>query len=391
MRGYQKKRRSWRLAVVGPVVGCGLAVSGCVPPGGGGPTSPTDPLIAGFGVSAGSAPAPALLAYSWNVWDPNGDSLTCGIDPDGDGDDDIVVESCQGEHSRNFAFATPGPHVARLTVTDGNSTPVVATVALTITTGVSEPFDIDLRPVSPLSPEHQSVFDAAVARWEQLVVRGVGASAVDLPADDCLDGAAPFSGTIDDLMIEVVVRPIDGPGHALGTAGPCLTSSSDQLSRVGVMEFDTADVATMVATGTFDDVVLHEMGHVLGIGTLWNWHRSFLWGAGTDDPLFRGPRGAAAWSALGGNGGVPVESAGAAGTADAHWRESVFDDELMTGFIDAAGNSLSALSVASLADLGYQVSLDAADPYTLPSPFARRSVRAEQPAGVMVRPELRSS
>jgi hypothetical protein len=38
----------------------------------------------------------------------------------------------------------------------------------------------------------------------------------------------------------------------------------------------------------------------------------------------------------------------------------------MTGFVGAAGNPLSALTIAGLQDLGYQVDLGAADPYTLP-------------------------
>ena len=36
------------------------------------------------------------------------------------------------------------------------------------------------------------------------------------------------------------------------------------------MEFDSADVAGMFANGTWTNVILHEMGHILGIGTLWN-------------------------------------------------------------------------------------------------------------------------
>jgi hypothetical protein len=35
------------------------------------------------------------------------------------------------------------------------------------------------------------------------------------------------------------------------------------------MQFDTADLASMQANGTLNDVITHEMGHVLGIGTIW--------------------------------------------------------------------------------------------------------------------------
>jgi hypothetical protein len=42
----------------------------------------------------------------------------------------------------------------------------------------------------------------------------------------------------------------------------------------------------------------------------------------------------------------------------------------MSGFIAAAGNPMSAITVASLADLGYQVDLAAAEPYSLPDLMA---------------------
>ncbi|CAN0505099.1 unnamed protein product, partial [Scytosiphon promiscuus] len=37
-------------------------------------------------------------------------------------------------------------------------------------------------------------------------------------------------------------------------------------STAGVMRFDTADVKLMEDTDNFDAVVLHEMGHVVGVG-----------------------------------------------------------------------------------------------------------------------------
>jgi hypothetical protein len=62
--------------------------------------------------------------------------------------------------------------------------------------------------------------------------------------------------------------------------------------------------------------------------------------------------------------GVPVENSGGAGTRDAHWRESVFNNELMTGYLNSGTNPLSRVTVASLADLGYQVDPNAADAFT---------------------------
>ena len=63
-----------------------------------------------------------------------------------------------------------------------------------------------------------------------------------------------------------------------------------------------------------------------------------------------------------------MANTGGPGTRDSHWREAVFGNELMTGFINQGVNPVSRLTIASLADLGYQVNLEAADAYMLPSP-----------------------
>jgi len=126
------------------------------------------------------------------------------------------------------------------------------------------------------------------------------------------------------------------------------------------------------SAGLLQQVILHEMGHVLGYGTLWP-ELGLLADpslSGGADPHFTGAQATAAFDAAGGTsyaGGlkVPVENTGGAATADAHWRESVFGSELMTGFIQVGENPLSQVSVASMADLGYAVNATGADPYTL--------------------------
>jgi hypothetical protein len=273
-------------------------------------------------------------------------------------------------------------------VTNGVDSPVAATASYTVTAGAAEPYNIVLRPSAPLTAPVQAAFDAAVTRWQSIVTRGVPDLPVTLAAGDCLAGAAPFNGTVDDLMIDVAVHPIDGVGGILGQAGPCVASNGDNLTRTGVMEFDSADVAALLADGTFGDVVLHEMGHVLGIGTLWNYNRSLLTGAGTPGPRYVGPRGMAEWSRLGGALTVPVEDTGGAGTADSHWSEATFGNELMTGYLNAGSNPLSALSIASLGDLGYSVDLTAADAYSLPGASMRSAPTHRVDPGIMLRPTV---
>jgi hypothetical protein len=62
---------------------------------------------------------------------------------------------------------------------------------------------------------------------------------------------------------------------------------------------------------------------------------------------------------------VPVENAGPTGTRDAHWRETVFKKELMTGFINSGANPLSVVTTASMGDLGYLVNYAASDVFSV--------------------------
>ncbi|MFQ5678369.1 MAG: leishmanolysin-related zinc metalloendopeptidase [Gemmatimonadota bacterium] len=251
----------------------------------------------------------------------------------------------------------------------------------------SEMFDIDLRftPGSNPTQAQMDAFTAAEARWEGLMTNGIVDTPVNAPAGSCGPDSPEINETVDDLVILVTLGPIDGPGGTLGFAGPCQISSFDFLPRLGLMRFDTDDLLGLEIGGNLDVVILHEMGHVLGIGVLWN-----LFGLlgepslqGGQDPFFSGPLTLVAFDMVGGanhvGNKVPVENTGGPGTADAHWRESVFDDELMTGFVERAGfpNPLSKVSIASLIDVGYEADQNRADPYFLPPPSLVQGVRPE--------------
>lgn len=109
---------------------------------------------------------------------------------------------------------------------------------------------------------------------------------------------------------------------------------------------------------------MHEIAHVLGFGTLWDFGpRVLLAGDTASDPRFTGEEAVASFAAAGGSGLVPVEADGGEGTALGHWDEAIFDAELMTGFVEAPGvnQPLSRISIGSMADLGYEVDLAVAD------------------------------
>jgi hypothetical protein len=207
--------------------------------------------------------------------------------------------------------------------------------------------------MSGLSASQQSIFNQAADRWEQIITG-------DLPN-------AVYQGVVvDDVLIHARAQAIDGVSGILGQAGPDAFRSGSRLPYHGTMQFDSADMAAMERSGTLLGVVIHEIGHILGIGTIWQ-SLGLLSGAGTSNPIFTGAQARAAYNQLFGTSasGVPVENTGGPGTRDSHWRESIFRTEIMTGWIGPGTNlPISRVTVASLADIGYQVNYAMADTYS---------------------------
>eukprot|EP00978_Attheya_sp_CCMP212_P030766 scaffold114338_cov55-Attheya_sp.AAC.2 len=222
-------------------------------------------------------------------------------------------------------------------------------------TGVGDPngFVVVFEFGEGLNENQKAIFDAAAKRWMEIIQRTT-------------------NGRNLRLVIAASGPSIDGPGRVLGQAGPTRVRPSDRLPVAGIMEFDRADLAALERDGSLQDVILHEMGHVLGIGTLWE-TQNLLRGTNTNNPVYVGANAMREYATLLGpseppSTPVPVANTGGPGTALGHWRETTFDFELMTGFAEQApiAMPLSRLTVATLQDLGYQVSYDAADPYSLP-------------------------
>ena len=266
--------------------------------------------------------------------------------------------------------------VATVTETGG---PVTSNPITFNASGVISTYDVEIRPAlgTTLSGSVLAAFNAAEARWEQLITGNLPSSAVVIPQGSCnMDSLPAINETVDDLLIIAQVEPIDGPGGVLGSAGPCWIRNSGSLTVVGVMRFDDADLAALDAAGQLEDVILHEMGHVIGVGTLWDL-LGFLQNPSRPsspgvDTYFDGPIGIAEFDSLGGTSylanKVPVENDAVQGRADAHWRESVLGTELMTPFLNGGvPNPLSRLTPASLWDMGYEVNLAASDSYVVPA------------------------
>jgi len=242
------------------------------------------------------------------------------------------------------------------------------------------PFNVELMWLTPASAGVQAAFADAEARWEAVITGDLPDDYALIPAYSC--GANPdLDQSLDDILIFVTIVDFDGPGGVLGQAGPCYYHEVGGLPAIGAMFFDAADLSSLQQQGQLRDVVIHEMGHVLGLGTHWTTlgllaNPSLEGGV---DPYFTGAMAIAEFDIAGGSGyagnKVPVEDQGGPGTADGHWRDAVFLNELMTGYLDFGSNPLSRITIASFEDLGYMVDLTVADPYTLSFPAPPAALR----------------
>lgn len=256
---------------------------------------------------------------------------------------------------------------------------------------VASDFAVEIRVFgSPMPAAAAEAFVLAAARIRGSVTGDVPNTSTIGPInlDGCGAAGVTINEAVDDVVIYASVAPIDGPGKVLASAGACvIRSAADGFFTVaGVMRFDADDIDNLITSGRLKDVVQHEMLHVVGVGTLWN-RKNLIAGATTAESRFIGALGLAACLGLGGapvcDASVPLENTGGAGTADGHWRESVFDNELMTGFVEAAGiaNPLSTITIQSLADIGYGVNIFAADTYQIPG-FSALRTRSQILAGL---------
>lgn len=233
---------------------------------------------------------------------------------------------------------------------------------------------------SGFTPTQEAIFSTAKNKWESIIT---GYQGGDPGFGDLSDG---------DIDIAAAAAANDGPGGVLGSAGPttAVLSNGFWFAASGQMSFDSADINNLETNGSLLDVILHEMAHVLGFGTLWDPLTDFSYAGGQDvyDHTNFAFTGANAVSTYQSEFSqplatfVPVENGGGPGTANGHWNEidggagltGIVDshgndmrNELMTGWLNAP-TFISDMTIASFKDIGYTVNFAANDVSAVPEP-----------------------
>ncbi|WP_420633748.1 Ig-like domain-containing protein [Candidatus Palauibacter sp.] len=336
----------------------------------------------------GPVAAGAIPEHTVSVGDTAAvDASTYFSDPDGDAlaytasssNAEVAGVSVSGGSVVVAALAR-GVVTVTVTARDPGSLSVSSSFGVTVT-GSAPGFQIQLVFTTSVTERQELVFRGAAERWMTIL------ASTELP-DVSLNrtvNCGPQSdrvGTIDDLMIMAAVRRIDGPGGTLAFAYVCYLRNSPYLPAIGGMVFDADDLRRLDQGGILEDVILHEIGHVLGIGIIWD-DLGLLRNPASEteapDTHFAGPLAIEAFDHAGGTGyedaKVPVENTGGPGSRNGHWRETVLVTELMTPRVGRGGsNPLSAITIQSLADIGYAVDPTVADSYRLPGADAAREI-----------------
>ncbi|WP_051058119.1 peptidase [Rhodopirellula baltica] len=209
---------------------------------------------------------------------------------------------------------------------------------------------------------YEAAFQSAANTWQGLL----GGYQDGLIVSRSFGSTALENQVLETVRIQASVASIDGAGGTLGQAGFTefgLDTSGYKLATDGRMQFDSADFGGLTP-GQREALILHEMAHVLGFGTLWTDNGVYVNGSGE----FTGVNATAVWQTEFGQSGTPdVELSGGVGTANGHWNE--FDTgsnftgitdglgrdmtfELMTGWLNP-NSFISELTLASFRDIGF--------------------------------------
>lgn len=258
-----------------------------------------------------------------------------------------------------------------------------ANAAMTFSVVFSAQADIDL------SAADQALFTDGLNFWDDIIV-------------DHLDG----SSMNWVLNVDTFDTPASGGGITLGSAGPgrlvfsgIVPGSGLGIGTIGLNRYlvstgGNASFNVNPAAGALQAAVIrHEIGHALGIGTLWEDNEVYNDGVASNSNRtlagglagqYVGASALAAFQAEFDSEAtfIPVERDGGGGTANGHWNEVTdnfnkenalgfdadpgdggpapvsvdgsLDDELMTGVLSGSAY-LSQTTIASLQDIGFEV------------------------------------
>ena len=284
----------------------------------------------------------------------------------------LTVESPGAILIRNNHAIAVGAGRAILQLTNG----MLMSLDTIVAQGPSEfPLEIvDGNGQDPLPFRVRLSMERVEKKWKSIIRGGPPGERVTLEAGECRN-AERVSQFVAGIRVLITLDTL--PARIAGQGGPCVVRQSGQplLGTISLNLFTWAGLSDR----KLDDLIQHEVGHVLGIGTMWNrgpFRTMFEGTFQSPDPIFFGPNALLAFERLSrahrfSGRRIPVEE-GALG----HWRLNAFSSEVMAPALTTAPQGTSAITVGVLADLGWTVEPEAYDDYVLPDAVLTPDVTA---------------
>ncbi len=206
--------------------------------------------------------------------------------------------------------------------------------------------------------------ERVAAKWRRAIRSAPEGAPVELEIGECRNKVV-----VNQFItgVRVLIRLDTLRFSIAGAGGPCVVRANG-LPLLGTITLNKFRVPEL-SDQKLDDLLQHEVGHVLGLGTVWgNGTRAGLVSGdtGSKDPIFVGPAALAAFDRIGGSaqfGGrrVPLEL-----RLLGHWRGDAFAGEVMAPVLSPGAQPTSAVTVAALRDIGWDVETEAYEDYALP-------------------------
>ena len=254
-----------------------------------------------------------------------------------------------------------------------------------LTEEMSSLFNIELINMGS-NKNFDDLFMRAKLKWETIIVADLSnhSAVITIPGFDWFDNTwqTPVNKSIDDVLIGYEISSIDGLEGKLGYAGPKYARFGEQnedgsyktvTSLSGIMKFDIDDFNIM----SYEDielVILHEMGHVLGVGTFWKNYKCGM-ECENGNRVYSCTNAVEEYKKLMNTSAILLLQ----NETCSHWSESAFaspdSSELMTPYFEAYKyQPITKVSLGALKDLGYSVNMDAADLWSLQQNSSSRSL-----------------
>lgn len=161
-----------------------------------------------------------------------------------------------------------GTHRVTLVATDSEGASDAASLMLTIDPPPEPGYQIDVRFIGDvaLEPAERELFEQAARRWEEVIVGDLPELVVQRREPFLCDRVEvpELDQLVDDLIVYVELAPLDGPNNWIGWGAPCILRES-YLPAVSDIVIDIDDRSSLDYT-----LALHELGHAIGFGEVWD-------------------------------------------------------------------------------------------------------------------------